>query len=88
MEPKRLSHGGHWIYRYWNRLVYALGKPIKISLRKAVTVVRGVQGGVYTHGHVGSLHHCSVNEGMLPHFQWEVDYSFWEVGRKLELLLK
>ena len=83
MQPKRLSHGGPYVFRHWNRLVCAIDKPVKISLRKDVTIVCGVWGGIniYIHGYVGF--HCSVNEWMPACFHWKVDYSFWEVGRKL-----
>ena len=54
-------------------------------MRKDVTIVCGVWGGVniYIRGYVGFLHHGSVNEWMPAYFPWKVDYSFWEVGRKL-----
>lgn len=54
-------------------------------MRKDVTVACGVWGGVniYIRGYVGFLHHGSVNEWMSAYFHWKVDYSFWEVGRKL-----
>lgn len=47
-------------------MVCAIDKPVKISLRKDVTIVCGVWGGIniYIHGYVGFLHQCSVNEWM------------------------
>lgn len=65
-------------------MVSALEKPIKIRLRKDVAIVRGVLIGIYAFVHVDSLCHCSVREGMPAHLHWEVDNSFWKVGRKLQ----
>lgn len=77
-DPKFIDFGVDWFL--------PLEKPSKISLKKGVTVITGVWEGLCAHVHVASLDHFSVNEGMPAHLQWEVDYSFWEVGRKEQII--